>query len=217
MDNTKNEAVVLLHGLGLSAFFMKRIEFNLEERGFDVFNIDYDSRKQAIQTSVEQIADELDALKLNRYDKVHFVGHSLGSIIMRDLLSRECISNVGIAIALAPPNHGSILADRLCAFKLYRWYFGKAGLQLGVGSEYLRSLKFVPEVYYVIAGDKSSGTIFGRWFDELSDGTVSLKSTELEGMDKSRHFVYPVTHLGILYNEKVVKKLVDILGGVDKW
>ena len=215
MGNRKNEAVVLLHGLGLSDLFMKRIEFNLEENGFDVFNIDYDSRKQAIEGSIKQVIDELDTIVLKKYDRVHFVGHSLGSIIMRDLLSSECISNEGIAIALAPPNHGSMLADRLSVFMLYRWYFGKVGLQLGEDSEYLRSLKFVPEAYYVIAGDKSSGTLFGRWFDELSDGTVSLKSTELEGMDKNRHLVYPVTHLGVLYNEKVVKKVVDVLCEVD--
>ena len=214
MGNTKNEAVILLHGLGLSALFMKRIEFNLEKNGFDVFNIDYDSGIHDIEASVEQVANALGSIVLKKYDKVHFIGHSLGSIIMRDLLSKQFISNVGVAIALAPPNHGSMLSDRLSVFKLYRWYFGKAGLQLGENSVYLMSLKYVPANYYVIAGDKSSGTLFGRWFDELSDGTVSLKSTKLEGMDKSKHLIYPVTHLGILYNEKVVKKVVDILGEV---
>ena len=211
MNTSKNEAVVLLHGLGLCALYMKKIEYNLESEGYDVFNIDYSSRKDDINNLTSLIQSRLSSIDLTTYDKVHFLGHSLGSILIRNLLSKISLTNEGSVIALAPPNKGSLLADRLKTINLFCWYFGPAALELSTDSSFLKELKHVPADYHVIAGDKSHGTLFGRWFNESSDGTVSIESTKVQGMQHVNHVVYPTTHLGILFNDTVVKKVVDIL------
>jgi len=211
MNTSKNEAVVLLHGLGLCALYMKKIEFNLESEGYDVFNIDYSSRKDDINSLTALIQSKLSQIDLTTYGKVHFLGHSLGSILIRNLLSKISLTNEGSVIALAPPNRGSLLADRLKTINLFCWYFGPAALELSTDSSFLKELKHIPTDYHVIAGDKSNGTLFGRWFNESSDGTVSIKSTKADGMQNQNHVVYPTTHLGILFNDNVVKKVVDIL------
>lgn len=211
MNTSKNEAVVLLHGLGLCALYMKKIEFNLEREGYDVFNIDYSSRKDDINSLTALIQSKLNKIDLTVYDKVHFLGHSLGSILIRNLLSKISLTNEGSVIALAPPNRGSLLADRLKTINLFCWYFGPAALELSTDSSFLKELKHIPTDYYVIAGDKSKGTLFGGWFSESSDGTVSINSTKADGMKNQNHAVYPTTHLGILFNDTVVKKVIDIL------
>lgn len=211
MNTSKNEAVILLHGLGLCALYMKKIEFNLESEGYDVFNIDYSSRKDDINNLTALIQIKLSNIDLTAYGKVHFLGHSLGSILIRNLLSKISLKNQGSVIALAPPNRGSILADRLKTINLFCWYFGPAALELSTDSSFLKELKHIPTDYHVIAGDKSNGTLFGHWFSDLSDGTVSIKSTKADGMQSQNHVVYPTTHLGILFNDNVVKKVVDIL------
>ena len=211
MNTSKNEAVVLLHGLGLCAVYMKKIEFNLESEGYDVINIDYSSRKSDIDRLTKSIAEKLNSIELGSYTKVHLIGHSLGSIVIRNLLATFSLGNQGNVIALAPPNRGSLLTDRLRSINLFGWYFGPAALELSTDSLFLKQLKHIPADYHVIAGDKSSGTLFGRWFNESSDGTVSVESTKAQGMESKNHMVYPTTHLGILYNDNVVKKIVDIL------
>ena len=211
MNTSKNEAVVLLHGLGLCALYMKKIEFNLESAGYDVFNIDYSSRKNDIHSLTALIQSRLSHIDLTTYGKVHFLGHSLGSILIRNLLSKISLTNQGHVIALAPPNKGSLLADRLKTINLFCWYFGPAALELSTDSPFLKELKHIPIDYHVIAGDKSQGTLFGHWFSGSSDGTVSIESTKADGMKSNNHVIYPTTHLGILFNDDVVKKVVDIL------
>ena len=211
MNTSENEAVVLLHGLGLCAIYMKKIEFVLQKEGYDVINIDYLSRKNDIDQLTELIRSRLSRIDLVVYDSVHFVGHSLGSILIRNLLSMTAVSNQGVVIALAPPNRGSLLVDRLKTINLFHWFFGPAALQLSTDTSFLQELKHIPTDYYVIAGSKSKGTLFGHWFDELNDGTVSIESTKARGMVSGNHTVYPATHIGMLYNEKVVQKIIDIL------
>ena len=211
MNTSKNEAVVLLHGLGLCALHMKKIEFILDKEGYDVINIDYSSRKYDINQSTELIEERLKVIRLEIYTKVHFIGHSLGSILIRNMLSRSRLSNQGMVIALAPPNCGSLLADRLSTIKLFRWFFGPAAVQLSTDSSFLQTLKHIPTDYYVIAGAKSKGTLFGHWFEETNDGTVSLKSTKVSGMKSENHSVHTATHIGMLYNKSVVEEIVDIL------
>ena len=211
MSNSKNEAVVLLHGLGLCALYMKKIEFNLESEGYHVFNIDYASRKNDIDSLTTAINKRLSTIDLTSYDKVHFLGHSLGSILIRNLLSKISLRNEGSVIALAPPNRGSLLADRLKTINLFCWYFGPAAAELSTDSDFLTKLTHVPSDYHVIAGSKSNGTLFGRWFNELSDGTVSVESTKVVGMNNQNHAIYPTTHLGILFDDSVVKKVIGIL------
>ena len=153
MNTSKKEAVVLLHGLGLCALYMKKIEFVLQREGYAVINIDYSSRKNDIDRLTDLIKQRLIVIGIDSYEKVHFIGHSLGSILIRNLLSLSNLSNQGSVIALAPPNRGSLLADRLKSINLFCSFFGPAAVQLGTNSSFLEQLKHIPDEYYVIAGE----------------------------------------------------------------
>jgi alpha-beta hydrolase superfamily lysophospholipase len=211
MKNYNNEAVVLLHGLALSTLFMKRIEIVLSRAGYTVYNIDYPSRDLDIDILTHNIHKQLLNLSLDRYTSVHFIGHSLGGIIFRNLLSKYSFNNFGTLIALASPNRGTFLVDKFKNFRLFSWYFGPAALQLDNRSSYLEKLQFLPKDYYVITGNNSRFTLFGWWFDEANDGTVSVESTKAVGMDLEKHFICNVSHFSILFNSEVLEKILWIL------
>jgi pimeloyl-ACP methyl ester carboxylesterase len=211
MDIDKNEAVVLFHGLGLHAFFMRRISAFLKKDGYDVCNIDYPSRRDTIERMTVHLYNLLEEKKLDGYKSVHFIGHSLGGVLVRNLLYRYRFHNQGKVIALAPPNKGSVLVDIFKGYAPVRWYFGPAFLELGSGSVFLEQLAYIPDNYYVIAGNRSKGTLFGFLFNEVNDGAVSVEDSIAEGMIRSHHSVLPVTHFTILYNKKVIDKILEVL------
>ncbi len=207
----KNEAVVLLHGLGLHSLFMNRIQKSLYDNGYDVFNIDYPSRRHNIETLTAHVYHLLQDKKIGAYRRVHFIGHSLGGVLIRNLLYRYLYHNQGKVIVLAPPNKGSIVVDILKKYLPIRWCFGPAFLELGTDSIFLEQLKYIPNDYYVIAGNSSKRTFFSFMFSEVNDGAVSLESTIAEGMERTHHAVFPVTHFTVLYNEKVIRHILEVL------
>jgi pimeloyl-ACP methyl ester carboxylesterase len=106
------ETVVLLHGMGRTGFSMSSMATALEERGYNVINWSYSSLCCSIAELGEQLADDLDALDGPRPERLHFVGHSLGGIIIRWLLHNRPPPEQGRVVMLASPNQGSQLADQ---------------------------------------------------------------------------------------------------------
>ena len=201
----------MLHGLGLHSFFMRYIGGRLYDNGYDVYYIDYPSRQHNIETATAYIHNQLQEKQIGVYRRVHLIGHSLGGIVARNLLYRYWAHSQGKVIAVAPPNRGSLLVDRFRGCPLFSWYLGPAFLELGSNSLFLNNFHYIPSDYYVIAGNRSKWTLFGHLFKEANDGAVSVENTILEGMERSHHSVYPVTHFSVLYDKKVFNDILEIL------
>jgi triacylglycerol lipase len=177
--------VVLLHGLGRTPLSMKRIEWTLQNQNYRVINVAYPSTRVSIQDAADQWLEEV--LKNRTTDpgvKIHFVAHSLGGIVLRQYLSNHEIKNLGRVVMLAPPNHGSELAERLKNNVLYRLATGPAGGQLGT-SEFNVPNQLGPINFKlgVIAGDCSLNPLFSSWISGPDDGKVSVRSTMTSGAD----------------------------------
>jgi hypothetical protein len=103
--------------------------------------------------------------------------------VLRQYLSNHQIQNLGRVVMLAPPNHGSELADRLKYNCLYRLATGPAGQQLGTSdSSVPNQLGPVDFELGVIAGDRSLNPLFSWWIPGPDDGKVSVRSTRLPEM-----------------------------------
>lgn len=83
----------------------------LEKAGYDVLNIGYSSTCCGIAELGERVRSQV-AAERGSHTRIHFVGHSLGAIIARSILSdSSAVPGAGRLVMLAPPNQGSKSAD----------------------------------------------------------------------------------------------------------
>lgn len=179
------DCVVLLHGLARTAMSMNPMQRALAAEGFETANIDYPSREYSVEELAEiAIPKGLDACRsISGVERIHFVAHSLGGILLRQYLSQNGIAELGRVVMLGPPNQGSAAVDKLRDWPGFDWLNGPAGLQLGKGEQSV-PLKLGPATFElgVIAGNRTIDPITSAVLDNPDDGRVSVADTRLEGM-----------------------------------
>jgi triacylglycerol lipase len=105
------ECVVVLHGLARSSRSMSRLVERLSDAGFLVDSLDYPSTREPFDELVAGLtgAVEHDSATC---PKIHFVGYSLGALLVRAYLQRTHPKGLGRVVMIAPPNHGSEIVWR---------------------------------------------------------------------------------------------------------
>ena len=158
----------------------------INEAGFTAVNIDYPSREYPIEALAPMAVGRGLVLceSAGAIEKIHFVTHSLGGILVRNYLSNHKIPRLGRVVMLGPPNQGSAAVDELGDIPGVDWINGPAGRQLGKGEEsvplQLGSAEFE---LGVIAGNRTIDPIVSAVLDDPDDGRVSVEDTKLEGMN----------------------------------
>jgi pimeloyl-ACP methyl ester carboxylesterase len=196
---------VLLHGIMRTYRSMRSIEKNLKRKGYEVINIDYPSRTKPVEELSEDVYNTISPY-CNREDiKLAFIAHSMGGLVLRNILLNHPIHNLERFVMLSTPNAGSEVADFLKNFILYQRLYGPAGQQLTTKHDF-----HVPD----FAANTKVGIIAGRvCLDPISyfllpkphDGKVSVESTKLKGMHD--HIVLPVSHSFMMFNPMVIKQI----------
>jgi pimeloyl-ACP methyl ester carboxylesterase len=105
------EVVFTIHGLGRTRVSMALLARSLERDGFRVVNWGYSSVSATVPQIGQALAEEV-ARQASGARRIHFVGHSLGNIIVRWMLAHAPPPRPGRVVMLAPPNQGSRAADR---------------------------------------------------------------------------------------------------------
>jgi len=211
INEQARESVILLHGLARTSESMLSMEEALKKVGFTVHNIDYSTRHGTIEDLSERIVGA--AIELSRQegaDKIHFVTHSMGGILVRHYFAQKTIPELGRVVMLGPPNQGSEVVDYLGSYLLFQWINGVAGTQLGTDSNSVPQQLGPPSFSVgVIAGSRSINWINSLMIPDGDDGKVSLESTKLEGMQD--FIVLPVTHPFIMKDEESIKQTIHFL------
>ncbi len=178
--------VVLLHGLARSASSMDRMAASLRGAGYHVCNIDYPSREHTIAVlAAEHVAPQVAACRAEATapGPVHFVTHSLGGIIVRQLAATGAVQGIGRVAMLGPPNQGSEVVDVLGGWALFRKINGPAGDGLGTGPGSVpQTLGPARFELGVIAGTRSINWILSTYIPGTDDGKVSVQRAQLQGM-----------------------------------
>ena len=203
------EMVILLHGLARTDRSMRPLEKPLSVAGFQVHNLHYPSTDLTPDELVANLDAQISACCAGA-SRLHFVTHSLGGILVRAYLADHSLSNLGRVVMLAPPNHGSELADLIRDSKLFRSALGPTAVQLGTSPESLPNRLPQPTFEFgVIAGTRRLNPVSALFVPGESDGTVSVASTRLSGM--SDFITVPTSHTLIMWSDATAGYVVEFL------
>ncbi len=205
------ERVVLLHGLGRHATSMSRMAKKLERAGFEVCNVDYASFASSIEEIARtEVLPAIDKCWAERPARIHFVTHSLGGILVRQLVADGTLTGVGRVVMLGPPNQGSELADRLGAWKIPPMLHPPAAAQLTTADGALpRRLGAAPFELGVIAGDRSVNPFLSLLIPGPDDGKVSVAASKVDGM--TDFVLIHTSHTFMMNRDAVIAQTVCFL------
>ena len=98
--------VVLVHGFCRQGGNMRYLAQQLERLGYRTFSPTLPTTLQNVRTCSEALALVLE----KRFPKgsiVHFVGHSMGGLIIREYLSRQVVEGLGRVVLIGTPSGGT--------------------------------------------------------------------------------------------------------------
>lgn len=202
------ETVVLLHGLGRSNTAMWRLAWRLENAGYEVHRVGYRSINTTPDEIIHEVTQQISDCCENSSRTTHFVGHSLGGLLIRSYLQDNQPDNLGRVVFVGTPNNGTSIADHFKGNYLVKLLVPVA-TALGTDEASLPNQLAPP--YYpvgVIAG------IYGNDANEAylpgkDDGLVPVESTKLEGM--TDFIEIESGHSMMRYNNQVAAQVIAFL------
>ena len=194
-------AVIYVHGLWMpgeeSLVLKSRLahDFDLRLHAF---------RYSPVGAGMTQIARRLaDFVRELDEPEVHFVGHSLGGLVIHRFLERFPDQPPGRVVFLGTPSVGSRAAEYASRLGPIAHLMGQS-----VAEELLRPHERSwthPQPLGIVAGTQAIGLgQFLAHFDEENDGTVAVSETRMPGA--TDHIELPVSHLGMLLSSRVAEE-----------
>ena len=211
--------VLVAHGLFRVPFQLRPLMRALERAGFAPTLFRYPSNREPAAASARRLVNHLDRLRRpeeppragapsrREAETVHFVGYSLGALVMRSALGARPGFPLGRFVLLAPPNGGAGLLSRPVPGWAAR-FCGPALTDLREGSDFLRSLPPPPAGAGIVAGDRPLSPLHPSWWHRrpldrggAHDGTVEVASTRLPGVP---HVTVGETHASICWSRETI-------------
>lgn len=194
--------VILTHGLWVPGWVMQPLAARLARAGFACRTFSYLGTGKPLEAHAERLARFARDL-----GPAHFVGHSLGGLVILEALQREPGTQAGRVVLLGTPAQGCYAGRRLARYPGGRWFLGESEALWREG----RTARWTrPEPLGVIAGTAPLG--LGRLFGRLpgaNDGVVSVEETAVEGM--TERAVLPVGHSAMLVSARVAGHVAAFL------
>lgn len=196
--------IILVHGLWYRAWSMRVLANRLGAAGFKVRRFSYPTRTRGPgdnAVALARFARETDAPRL------HFVGHSLGGLLVLRMLQHASGLPPGRVALLGTPLQGSVVARRSRALPGGAFLLGHAATLLEAGLGWLPPDRPTG----MIAGLRpvGLGCVVGG-LEPPHDGTVAVAETRIEGL--ADHLCLPVTHTGMLVAPGVAAQVERFLG-----
>jgi pimeloyl-ACP methyl ester carboxylesterase len=195
--------VVLIHGMGRTPLSMLRVRRRLREAGHHAVLFGYSPTFESLEGASARLAKRIAAFGGESYA---LVGHSLGSVIIRNALARLPAPPVACAF-LAPPMVACRAARFFSRFWLYRILTGEMGQLLAdAGFMQRLPLPLAPtRVYAGTAGPRRTWLPFGT---EANDGILSASEAKGSFADAIE---VPSLHTFIMHSRVVADDIARFL------
>lgn len=201
--------VYLLHCYFCPAMVMDRIEKSCVKENFTTVNYHYKSISENLDTLGHELYREI---KNSGIDSVSFVTHSMGALVVRSMLQYsqldEKFPDIFRIVMIAPPNHGSEMADFGSTVELLPNFLGpNLELMKTDSNSYVNNLPvpYRSEVGLIIGSLGSEKQGYNPFIKGDNDGLVTPASAKM-GIEKD--FAVVKEFHGLLPQRKIVCKLV---------
>lgn len=195
--------IILVHGLWFGSWAMANLASRLRKQGFEVRRISYRSTRG----DLAEHAQRLHAFAMQSHAACqHFVGHSLGGLVILKMLAQYRDVPRGRLVFLGSPLRGSRVARKAAKIP------GSAALMGKIREALDNGYAVVPDdrEIGVIAGSRSAGLgMLVGGTDGPGDGTVAVAETRVEGL--TDHCLLPVTHSSMIFSSEVARQTAFFL------
>jgi pimeloyl-ACP methyl ester carboxylesterase len=170
--------VILLHGFNKNSNDMNSLKNFLTEAGYDCLSLDLPLTYGELDDAVTILEDNLKNIfsSLEKDEKVYFVGHSTGGLVIRKFLQNTTYhEKIGRCVLIATPNNGSKLADIGIKFKPFANTYKTIQCLSSDNPNGFTELSKDNFEIAAIAGSNSN-LLLGRLLNEENDGRVEVNS-----------------------------------------
>jgi len=205
---SQKDFVYVLHGLAVSKASTKLLGSRLEDAGFEVHRIGYKSMNKSPKEILDIVHDQIQNSLPGEDYTVHFVGHSLGGLVIRAYLDSNKVANLGRVVLLGTPNQGTEIVDKLQDTWLMK-ILGPTTKALGTNKGSFPNS--IGDPYYPIGVIAAVTDLVNNEFiiEGKDDGLVPLESTKLNGMTDI--IIIKGGHMLMKYRKDVANHTIDFL------
>ena len=191
---------VLVHGLWMHGVVMQLQRCYLACMGFDAACYSYPSMRLTLTENADRLAQFARSL---REPQIHWVGHSLGGLVILRMLDREPALPPGRVVLLGVPYGDGYARRALAASRLGARMLGRS---IGEWIDLKKPENFPGREMGVIAGSLSRGLgrVVARGLPTPNDGVVTVAETALAAA--CDRIVLPVSHSGMLFSRRVARQ-----------
>jgi pimeloyl-ACP methyl ester carboxylesterase len=204
--------VLLLHGFAGLPIMNRPLSRMLRSAGFETRELGYDSWGKSLPEVCDRLVPRIARIAASSEGPLHFVGHSMGGLVIRALLRCDRPANLGHVVMIGTPNAGSEVADFIDEWPLLRPILGKAAPALvtrraGSMDAMLGSVDYS---LGIIAGDRQIPVAgLSRLIPGPNDGKVSVASTQIA--EAADHITLPYSHTLLLYHPQAQRQVRHFL------
>lgn len=202
--SSERPTIIVVHGLWMTGAVLALQRAQLARRGYRVLPFSYPSIRLPLDEIAGRLARFVATLGSSR---VHFVGHSLGGLVILDMLALHPDMPAGRIVLLGSPVNGASAARYLARSGVGRAVVGRAVLDWQPARGVAVAKKWDVGM---IAGTVRLG--IGRFLAPLpppNDGVVRLDETRLPGLRD--HLTMPISHSGMIFSSRTATQICHFL------
>ncbi|WON74241.1 alpha/beta fold hydrolase [Nitrosospira sp. Is2] len=201
------DTIVLVHGLWMGSWVMSAMGMRLRRCGFHTAFFSYPSMSNSLSRNALILSRFVAGLAASR---IHFVGHSLGGLLILQMLAEFPEPRVGRVILAGSPYGACSVGTKLSRRGPGRHILGRSMLQWLNQAGAMHTTPDHPYELGVIAGCRSlgAGRLIAR-LPEPNDGVVTVEETRIR--NARDEIVLNVSHSQMLVSAEVARQVCSFL------